>query len=80
MPEDVGRLIPHVTSLPLVPFFFFPQHPPPAPPWKPLLMEPSSGQSILLATRSISLVPQATTLWVLRREFAGKMAPGPAPT
>lgn len=76
MPEDVGRLTPHVTSLPLVLSFSLPQLPPPAPLWKPPLMEPSLAQSILLDMRSISLVPKATILAVLPRVFAGTMAPG----
>lgn len=46
MPEDVGRLTPHVTSL-LLMLSFLPQLPPPAPLWKPPLMEPSLAQSIL---------------------------------
>lgn len=78
MPEDVGRLTPHVTSLSLVLSFSLPQLPPPAPLWKPPLMEPSLAQSTLLDMRSISLVPRATILSVLPRVSAGTMAPGPA--
>lgn len=76
MPEDVGRLTPHVTSISLVLPFSLPQLPPPAPLWKPLLMEPSLAQSTLLDMRSISLVPRATILSVLPRVFAGTTAPG----
>lgn len=65
MPEDVGRLTPHVTSLSLVLSSSLPQLPPPAPLWKLPLTEPSLDQSILLDTRSILLVPRATTLSVL---------------
>lgn len=78
MPEDVGRLTPHVTSLPLVLSFSLPQLPPPAPPWKPLLTERSLAQSILLDMRYISLVPRATISSVQPHVFAGTTAPGRA--
>lgn len=76
MPEDVGRLTPHVTSISLMLSFSLPQLPPPAPLWKPPLMEPSLAQSTLSDTRSISCVPRATNWSVRPRAFAGTTAPG----
>lgn len=52
------------------------QLPLPAPPWKPLLMEQSSAQSILLDTRFTSLALRGTGSLVLPREPAETTAPG----
>lgn len=76
MPEDVGRLTPHVTSISLMLSFSLPQLPPPAPLQKPPLTEPSLAQSTLSDTRSISCVPRATNWPVQPRAFAGTTAPG----
>lgn len=52
------------------------QLPLPAPPWKLLLMEQSSAQSILLDTRFTSLALRGTGSLVLPREPAETTAPG----
>lgn len=80
MPEDVGRLTPHVTSIALMLSFSrsLPQLPPPAPLWKPPLTEPSSAPSSLSDTRSTSCAPRASNWWAPQHVFAETTAPGAA--
>lgn len=78
MPEDVGRLTPHVTCISLMLSFPLLQFPPPAPLWEPQLLVPSLALSILSDMRFISLVPRATTSPAPPHVFARTMAPGVA--
>lgn len=72
-----GGLLHMWPAFPLV--LCLPQLPPPAPLWKPPLTEPSSAQSTLSDTKSISLAPRATLWPALPHVFAGITVPGPAP-
>lgn len=79
MPEDVGRLAPHVTCISLM--LSFPsllQLPPAAPLWEPQLLVPSLAPRTLSDMRFTSLVPGATTSPAQPLAFARTTAPGVA--
>lgn len=78
MPEDVGRLTPHVTCISLVLSSPLLQLPPPALLWEPQRSVPSLVLSILSDMRFISLAPRATALPAPPHVLARTMAPGVA--
>lgn len=78
MPEDVGRLTPHVPCISLMLSFPLLQLPPPAPLWEPQLLVPNLAPSTLSDMRFTSLVPRVTISPAPPHVFARRMAPGVA--